>query len=320
MRFNVVLLLLSSCTVDSPVCFTPPGRTAPALRLSELGLFNDLAGMAPAPGVIPYEVAVPLYSDGAAKQRYFSLPANTQFLYSGDRWTIPLGARFVKTFMSPDKSVRIETRLLENTRDGFVEGTYRWTADQTDALCSGGNEDVPLPDAGLTFHVPGTSRCETCHEAGSLGHALGLRTRQMNTGTQIDDLLARRLLDQAPAASERAQLPDPFGTALLGDRAQAYLDVNCGNCHFEHGFAAGTGVFFDLGNATGNFCRKTGTVSGRNVVIAPGASDRSELIARMQSNDPFVRMPQGPNHVPDARGIALLEEWIDSLPLEECPP
>jgi hypothetical protein len=315
-------LLFVGCTIDEPVCFAPRPGAPPATRLSELGLISDVDTLTPGPGVLPYQVALPLYADGADKHRWLWLPPDTHLSYSEDRWGVPVGARFVKTFvLSNDagtQETRIETRLLERTQTGFREGTYLWNAEQTDAECSGGNVDVALP--GLVFHVPGTSRCETCHLEGENSHALGLRTRQMNVGGQIDALVDAGVLDRADAPALRASLPDPFGDAPLDQRAQAYLDVNCGNCHFDQGYAAGTGVFFDLGHALENACRKTGAVQGRTVVISPGRSSASELIARMQSTNPFVHMPQGPSHVPDEPGIALVAEWIDSLPVQECEP
>src|SRR5207245_980345 len=42
--------------------------------LSQAGAFTDLVNMVPATGLIPYNVNVPLWSDGAAKTRWLALP------------------------------------------------------------------------------------------------------------------------------------------------------------------------------------------------------------------------------------------------------
>src|SRR5207245_1871206 len=50
-----------------------PGTNFPQL-LSATGCVDPLAPSFPAPGLIPYDVNVPLWSDGADKQRWVSLP------------------------------------------------------------------------------------------------------------------------------------------------------------------------------------------------------------------------------------------------------
>lgn len=329
------------CTVDEPVCSVPRGGTQPAQRLSELGLFTDLPHQQPASGVVPYKVAVSLYSDGASKHRFLSLPPGTQLQYQDDRWGLPVGTRLIKTFFFPvdardptQGETLVETRILEQTDAGILKGTYRWNAEQTDALCTGGNEDVAISfidAAGTarheTFHIPGTSRCNTCHQSDAESRALGIRTRQMNvdggyeegTTNQIDQLVLLNLLDTAPPPATRQFLADPFGSALLPDRAASYLDVNCGSCHSADGYAAGTALLWDLGHASEGICSPTASVNGRNRAIVPGHPEESELLARMQSSDPFLHMPQGPSHIPDQAGIQVLTGWIAELTPPGCP-
>ena len=312
------VLLSVGCTVDEPVCFVPRGGTAPAQRLSQLGLFDDLRSQRAASGVVPYTVAVALYSDGASKHRFLSPPPGTELQYRDERWVLPVGTRLIKTFYFPldardpaQGETLIETRILEQTDAGIRKGTYRWNAEQTDALCSGGNEDVSVPfiDAAggahqETFHIPGTTRCDTCHQSGAESRALGIRARQMNvdggyddgTTNQIDHLVLLGALDTAPPPATRPVLSDPFGSAPLSDRATSYLDVNCGSCHSADGYAAGTGVDWDLGHAQDAFCRPTASVDGRDRVIVPGHPEASEFLARMNSSDPFLHMPQWPDH------------------------
>src|SRR5437763_17220318 len=43
-------------------------------KLSETGLFTSVAKHQVAPGVIPYEINAPFWSDGAHKERIFALP------------------------------------------------------------------------------------------------------------------------------------------------------------------------------------------------------------------------------------------------------
>lgn len=331
--------LLGAGCVDQPVCLLPPGGTTPARLLSELGVYVGTAGvLQPAPGFIRYDVAVPLYSDEAAKHRLLRLPPGERLRAAADRWEVPPGTLLVKTFMypldarAPERGEqRVETRFLSFGQAAVTAATYLWNADQTDAVCSGGNQDVPtrfVDEDGAArsdhFHVPGVSQCSSCHN----DRALGLRTRQLDiagtyadgTTRQIEHLINLGALDAPPPV--RGALPEPQGTAPLGERARAYLDANCAHCHYEDGDAKGTGLFFGLEHTTAAelpVCRRAAAVDGHDRVIVPGRPEESVLLLRMRSPDPFVRMPRGPTHIPDRAGLAVLSAWIAAMAPGGCP-
>jgi uncharacterized repeat protein (TIGR03806 family) len=312
-------------------------------RLSQLGIFEEpLAELVPRAGVVPYDVIVSLYSDGAQKRRFMILPPGTQLSGRGaeapDRWQVPTGTYFVKAFYFPkdarDASLGmqlVETRFLVKRDQGYDVSTYLWDADQHDAVASGGNVDVSVQWIDTTgaerleaFHVPGTSMCQSCHS----DRALGIRTRQMDVrgtypgglSSQIDFLVASGLLDARPA--EPVVLVDPSGGAPLDARARSYLDANCSHCHGPQGLAAGTGVLFDYEHTTHDrlpLCRPTEAVDGKNHVIVPGHPESSEFLARMESSDPFVRMPMGPTRIPDGVGIQVLSQWVAAMTPAGCP-
>jgi hypothetical protein len=197
-------------------------------------------------------------------------------------------------------------------------------------VATGGNLDVPvsfIDSAGVerheTFHVPGTSLCQSCHA----DRALGIRARQLAVGgsqpgapDQIDQLVALGLLDRRPAAG--VVLVDPLGDATPDARARSYLDANCSHCHGSQGMAAGTGVLFDeedTGAGRLPLCRPTHPIDGRDRVIVPGHPESSEFLARMESSDPFARMPQGPTRIPDEAGIGVLSAWVAAMTPAGCP-
>src|SRR3954451_10935621 len=90
-RFYLIAILVfgaSGCGDRSSELSTPPGyssapvglagwrlgvRPLPARR-SQTGLFADLSRLEISPGVLPYEVNVPFWSDGAQKRRWIGLP------------------------------------------------------------------------------------------------------------------------------------------------------------------------------------------------------------------------------------------------------
>ncbi len=332
-----MLLLATStaCQVDTAHPIAPPGSSTPVNKLSELGIFvGNLADQVPRADFYPYDVNVSLYADGASKLRFVYVPPGTSLGATSDRFSVPVGAYIVKTFYFPRDardSTRgrqlIETRFLVKRADGYLVSTYLWNADQTDAVASGGNVNVPvswIDEDGVEhddhFHVPGTSQCQSCHA----DRALGLRTRQLAGSTaatqgELERLVSEGVLDRLPEITE--SLVDPFGDGSIDQRARSYLDADCSHCHGEGGSAAGTHVFWDLehtGPQELPLCRSTPSVGGADRVIVPGDPQNSAFLTRMRSNDPFLRMPRGPTHVPDGKGIAVLSDWVLSMTPGGC--
>jgi glucose/arabinose dehydrogenase len=98
-------------------------------KLSETGLFASTKDLEPAPGLIPYSVNAPLWSDHAHKERFIALPGNSKIEYevitypqpapgATPGWRFPDGTVLVKTFSldmeqgNPRSRRRLETRLL----------------------------------------------------------------------------------------------------------------------------------------------------------------------------------------------------------------
>src|SRR5580700_8593158 len=122
-------------------------------RLSQTGAFVDTRRLIPAPGLLPYDLIVSFWSDGASKQRLIALPAaKIKFSATGE-WQFPPGTVFVKTFelpidpAHPELKRRLETRLLVRDADGGVYGAvYKWRAD---------NSDADLLNSSLTEEIGG---------------------------------------------------------------------------------------------------------------------------------------------------------------------
>jgi hypothetical protein len=319
----IAIVMLPAC-VDTPVLLPPLHGGPRSERLSELGLFDGApASQAAAAGVVPYDVIAPLWSDGAAKHRFIAAP--TPLGATDDHWEVPAGTYLVKTFYFPrdlrtaEAGVQLlETRIIRFVDDGAEMATYVWNASQTDAVASGGNLDMPVDFVDAegtprhqTHHVPGTSQCDSCHDGG----ALGIRTPQL--APQLAMLIDAGVVDHAP--DQIIPFVDPLGDAPLDARAASYLDANCAHCHRPGGDAGGTHADWRREHVLDNVCREARHgLDGRTLVIAPGRPDDSIAIVRMKASDPFVHMPRGPSHVVDAAGLAMLTDWIASLP-RVCP-
>jgi glucose/arabinose dehydrogenase len=306
----------------------PPSAAAVPDTLSATGLFADLADLTPAVGVYPYDVAAPFWSGPVATQkaRWLGLPGPLT-LPSPERrdtaFVAPTGTVAVKHFENAD-GVRIETRVLVRTRDGWRGYAYRWNVAGTDATL--------LPDAAVvsatdddgnpgTHVIPSRTDCFGCHarDTGLLGVSLPQWPIAQRRAFRDRGLLSGDIEDPG--------LPEPYvdpadASAPPSVRAHAWLSANCSACHRPD-----TGIgSFDL--------RATTPLELAGLVDAPASSgppgallvergdpDASVLLQRLNSTTDGVRMPplptlppgvtEGPEPDPDA--VALLRAWIQGL-------
>jgi uncharacterized repeat protein (TIGR03806 family) len=313
-------------------------------KFSDTGLFACLDDMTPAPGVIPYAVNSPLWSDGALKQRWIALPGGATIKFTRDgEWSFPVGTILVKHFELADDEAeplhrrRLETRLL--VVDGPGEGygvTYRWRPDHTDAelIADGMNEEIPIKTAdGVRTQVwsfPSRDECLKCHTAVA-GFVLGPKTRQLNgtftypdTGVADNQIRTWARLGMLAPAPREGEIPGfsrlvPISdrSAPLGERVASYLDANCANCHRP---GANIPAVFDARRGIAENDRKmfdAPIVSDaqdvdRPRVVAPGDPGRSMLYRRMVESERFKMPPVARNTV-DAEASAAVREWIERL-------
>ena len=305
--------------------------------LSQTGLFTDVRSLAPAPGLIPYSVNVPLWSDGAEKERYIALPPGGKIAFSeSGHWGFPVGTVLVKTFTlescEPATPHRLETRLLVRSERGWSGYTYLWNDERSDArlldaaLVRSYAVERDLRHWEQAWYFPSRSDCNACHTQVA-GHVLGLNTRQMNrlhdyggwSKGQLAVLAGLGVFEEPPPAARDLESFPEWGreSAPIDRRARAYLDVNCAICHAP----GGTGVArADLRWSTP--LERTHTVGqepgqGRtggpgSQVIAPGAPQRSELLLRMLASGPG-RMPTLASSRVDWEAVRAIGEWIEGL-------
>ena len=321
----------------------PPSTNAPLpQRLSQTGAFRDVARLMPASGLVPYDINVSFWSDGAEKSRWCAVPDSGKIGFSPTgEWTFPAGTVFVKHFeiatndADPTSRRRLETRLLVRTPDGGVYGaTYKWRADNRDAdlLSSNLTEAIPIrTSTGIRtqlWYYPSRQDCLQCHTRNA-GGVLGVKTRQLNrtltspSGTTENQLRAwsqAGLFSLSLNDAEIQQLPalaqpdDPDRS--LEDRARSYLDANCAQCHRPKGTVANFDARYDTplarqGLIDGEVLINEGIDHAR--IIAPHDVWRSILLLRISTNGD-LRMPPLARNTVDERGNQLIRDWIESLP------
>lgn len=313
----------------------------PAL-LSQTGVFANLRTLTPARGLLPYDLILSFWSDGAQKDRLVAIPeGKVAFSPDGD-WVFPRGTVFVKTFElatdagQPKAVRRLETRLLVLASDGGVYGvTYKWRPDLSDAdlvAQDGINEVIAIHDTAgqrtQTWSYPGRQDCLACHNAHTAGQ-LGPKTRQLDhpmrypDGTVENELRHwNRLGLFSPALKESdighfttlATADDKARSAE--DKARSWLDANCSQCHRPGGTVANFDARYQTPLAQQNLIDGPVLIDqgiDRPRVISPHDPWRSLVIRRTDTNDD-TRMPPIARHTIDHKGVGLLRQWILSMP------
>lgn len=314
-------------------CSGTDGQALPS-ELRCTGLYGDFAAHTLACGVEPYAPAYELWSDGATKSRYLSLPAGTTIDVSdAEAFRFPVGTRLWKEFRVKRGEVLqpAETRLLLKSDAGWLYTTYVWSEDGQHAL----QQNDGVADWLGTGHViPTRDQCRECHE-GRGDFALGFDLLMLGPGASgltLERLLAQELLSgRAHATIQGHTIPgNAVERAALG-----YLHANCGvSCHNPSEFAAArdTGLWLRLDEAALGSVQDTAAVkTGVNKLpgihaklppggpyydIRPGDPAHSLLLARMNVRGNEVQMPRiGTRRVDDA-GVETVRRFIEGMTSE----
>lgn len=286
--------------------------------------------------VYPYTPGVVLWSDGAAKQRYFSLPPGTQIDTSDlDVWKFPVGTKAFKEFRLDGKLV--ETRIFfKRTETTWASGTYVWNDEGTDAQLNTSRQPVLVHDG---YEIPTAKDCGKCHHGGA-DYLLGIEAVALSLPT-ADGLTLYKMVElgmlSAPPDETKMELPDD-GSGLSGP-ALGYLHANCGMpCHSTRGLGEETQLVMrlratefwpgfeklaapplvtttDTYRATVGQPPKTKSVASKfpgAQRITPGAHDQS-LVWVLSHTRGEYQMPPLVSHRVDETGTQALSDWIDSL-------
>ena len=315
----LALFLVAACQDASPPAMPDLAATGPT-RLSQTGLYGDLASRTLADGVRPYSVRYELWADGAAKARFLFLPPGTQIDTSDmDRWVFPVGTKVWKEFRVDGRL--IETRLLEKRgSDDWWRAAYVWNDDGSDATIA---PDGVVDALGTTHDVPSQADCARCH--GSFSDGLtGVGAIQLSAADghgSLSQLAAAGLLSAPPAGEYQ-----PPGQGAVQD-ALGYLHGNCGMpCHhendnpaLEHWLRMRIAVGDLTPEATATYVTGVGAKmrhtmpGGIDTGVVPGMPDQSQLYLRMHTRDDIWGMPPIASKMVDEDGAAIIRAWILSL-------
>jgi uncharacterized repeat protein (TIGR03806 family) len=319
----------------------------PPQKLSDYGLFVGNGNtQEPVPGVVPYDLNSPLFSDYADKLRFVRLPAGQSAQYRADEtFEFPVGTVIAKTFAYPADARRptlgrrlIETRILKHEPQGWVGLPYIWNAEQTEAVLEVAGDlidvrwvDVQGTERTNNYIVPNVNQCKGCHKQGDAMQPIGLKARHLNrdfayahgSENQLAFWTRSKALSGSPDPKDapRAAVWNDPDTGTLDQRARAWLEVNCAHCHNSVGPARNAGL--DLMAAQQGPTKfgifKTPVAAGRGsgsreFDIVPGQPEQSIMMFRITSIDPGIMMPELGKRLIHEEGVELVRQWIASMP------
>jgi uncharacterized repeat protein (TIGR03806 family) len=307
---------------------TPPTGKLPDFprNLSETGIFSSVADYKAAPGVVPYSVNSPGWTDGATAERHLALPGDTTLPFGGNRgWELRERSVIIQTLSSGDH--RIETRLMTRQNNEWAGYSYLWNKEQTEAELVGKKGlDIEIESGGKKqpWRIPGRAECMSCHSRAD-NFLLGITANQLNREHDYKEGSAPQLKTLAKLGvlsgykdQDPGRLANPYDEKQpLEARVRSYLDTNCAPCHIEAGGGNST-----IQLNSGPPLEKMRLVSAHPrhatfgipsaLLVAPGNPERSILYQRI-SRRGSGQMPPLVSRKVDEAAAGLFRDWIRSL-------
>lgn len=333
-----------------PCTLPPDSDPAFPRRLSATGCYAELATQTLAEGWIPYDLNSPLWSDGADKRRFFSIPDNTTIGFTEvDAWEVPIGTVLGKEFWlrrdpaDPSSRYIVETRLMikrcepGSCRASWQGYSYQWSATGDEATLLDNTSQsvyVDWPVAGGTHKhtYPARDECTRCH-ALSAGGALGLRTPQLNRNHRYAHAVDHQLRalfqaglfgnTEAPANLDSLlRLPTPSEPYYdLNAQVRGYFDANCSHCHSPTSRWPVIDLRYDSQPRSDDGTGTTGNICN---MLVPGNADASILYVKLKAvpgqvpeGFPGDTMPPIGRLLPDEAQLPRIKAWIDGM--AACP-
>lgn len=323
-------------------CAAPIDGVLPA-NLRCTGLYGNFDQRELACGVLEYKPAVELWSDGAKKRRFVSIPKGQHVDTSNpDAFIYPEGTQFWKEFSvtGAGGALRLaETRLLRKTAAGWVYTSYVWSEDEKQAIQM--QNDFGVEDLYGTGHtVPNRDQCKECH-VGRADYVLGWDALMLGSGAEG---LSPETLVELGVIADASNLALTIPGNEVERQALGYLHANCGvSCHNDLPESAGqkTGLYLrleasELGSVMATDAART-AINKRPAEnakyeglpnpdpanwydIRPGDPSRSLLVARQVLRGFEGQMPRIGTHKVDETGVEVVSRWIQEMKEDTYPP
>ncbi len=246
----------------------------------------------------------------------------------------------------------IETRVMIRKATGWIFADYVWNKEQTEAFfnLAGSFTDVSWKDENniiksTSYRIPNEVQCIICHKnKGASGTTepdryipIGIKPQNLNFSYTYSNETKNQLTKWAEVGylENNFTLPTSDKTVVnyndtmqpLELRVRSYLDSNCSHCHAPNrhcDYRPMRFAFTETSGANGKtnmgVCVDTEDSSfapALTKIISPGNVNRSMLFYRLNTTDESFRMPLHGRSVVHDEGVAMMEQWINSL--TSCP-
>lgn len=269
---------------------------------------------------------------------------------------LPEGAAIIKTFyydnVLPSNTRKIiETRIMIKKSTGWIFAEYVWNDEQTEAYLdlAGSYQDINWIDENnvtksVNYRVPSEVQCIVCHKEKEVINnqevtvytPIGIKPQNLNfnynygttTKNQLTYWMEKGYLENSTLPSEINTVVDYNDTSKpISARVRSYFDINCAHCHKEKGHCDYRPLrlsFSDTGSSNGltnmGVCVPTQDMQDfdpeLDKLITPRRTDKSMLFHRVNTTNEAFRMPLHGRTLIHTEGVAIIEEWINSL--DDC--
>ncbi len=315
----------------------------PYETLSEYHFFDEnLSDQNPVYGVLPYEPINSLFTDYAKKKRFIWMPVGEKAVYVNDYESLdfPVGTALIKNFyyenVQPGNVKRIiETRLLIKKETEWIFAEYVWNDDQTEAFLDlqGSYTQINWLQNGepksSNYRIPSHSECFTCHKSSEIAIPIALKPQNLNSDfsypegskNQLQKLVEFGYLKNTVPGSIQTVVPWDDPSQDINLRMRSYVDINCAHCHSATGhcdYRALRLSFHDSGDETNmGVCVVPDTqIPPYTKIVVPNDYENSVLHFRMNTTLDQYKMPLLGRNLVDEKGVAMVEEYINSLTTE----
>jgi len=308
-------------------------------KLSDYRFFKDLTNQIPTDEVLPYQLQSELFSDYTHKQRFVYVPPAMKVGHEKNKvFMFPVGSVLIKTFsyqntMSELTPQLLETRLLIHSEGGWKAVSYIWNEDQSEAYLSlvGSTIQTNFSDEdgdirSVRYRAPNKNQCKECHQINASLTPIGPKARNMDLSLNYKEKPQNQLAKWHDLGwiNQDIDFMKMINYSNLnediGNRARAYLEINCAHCHIPGGAADTTGLYLMLEETNKKslgFYKKP-VAAGKasfnlKYSIVPKKPNQSILLRRMESMDPGIMMPESGRALKHDEGVEVISEWINSL-------
>lgn len=258
--------------------------------------------------------------------------------------------------VQPNNTTRIiETRIMIRKSSGWIFADYVWNSEQTEAFLDLAGSFTTISWRGednvvksTSYRIPSEVQCIICHKSKTqVGGVevtthlpIGIKPQSLNFNYNYGTSSKNQLMKWVELGylQNNFTLPTAENTVIdyndtsksLDLRARSYVDINCAHCHQTERFCDYRPMRFDfsetgpnnsLGLTNMGVCVDTQDLQGLppslSKIVKPGNIDRSMMYYRMNTNDETYRMPLHGRTIIHEEGVALVEQWINTL--QACP-